>query len=129
MDVHLFPAYESGGGVGYNLVLKHAEDTDWPYELSHNPPAWDPALSAHHQLIWGPGKVTQSDVPAGFHESLLRILDAWWVFYEDLQEIHILSSDAQRANSAMKSTKEPHQRCAECTPTRCQNGAAEEERR
>jgi hypothetical protein len=37
--------------------------------------------------------------------------------------------DAQRANSAMKFTKEPHQRCAECTPTRCRNGAAEEERR
>ena len=91
MDVHLFPAYESGGCVGYDLVLKHAEDTDWPYELSHNPPAWDPTLSAHHKLIWGPDKVTQSDVPAGFHESLLRILDAWQVFYEDLQQKQILS--------------------------------------
>jgi hypothetical protein len=96
MDVHLFPAYESGGSVSYDLVLKHAEDTDWPYKLSHNPPAWDPALSAHHQLIWGPGKVTQSDVPAGFHESLLCILDAWWVFYEDLEEIHILSGGEWR---------------------------------
>jgi hypothetical protein len=41
----------------------------------------------------------------------------------------VCSSDAQRANSAMKSTKEPHQRCAECTPTRCRNGAAKEEQR
>jgi hypothetical protein len=91
IDVHLFQAYESGGGVGYDLVLKHAEDTDWPYTLSHNLPAWDPMLSSHHKLVWGPGKVTQSDVPAGIHESLFRILEAWQAFYLDLQEAHVLA--------------------------------------
>ena len=88
LDVRLAPAYDGGSDVSDEMLYMHAEDSDWPYQLSHNPPAWSQTLRDHHEHVWGPGGITETPAPPGMHASLSHGLLEWHAFFQLLDEEH-----------------------------------------
>ena len=69
------------------MVYIHADESDWPYLLSHNALASDCSLSDHLEDVWGPGGITQSNAPLGMHTSLHRVLEMWHLFFQVLTDL------------------------------------------
>jgi hypothetical protein len=100
LDIRIFSSYEPGGEGGYEVACTHVEESSWPYVLSHNTPAHDPALREHHEYEWGtPAQITESNPPVGMHGSLSRILVAWRDFFQLLDKMHWLCSGSNRLSA------------------------------
>ena len=100
LDILISSSYVPGGEGGYEVACMHAEEFGWPYVLSHNAPAQDPALCEHHEHEWGtPGQITESNLPAGMHTSLSHILVAWHGFFQVLYKTHPLCSGGSKLSA------------------------------
>jgi hypothetical protein len=79
--------YKGESDLSYKMVYIHAEESDWPYRLSHNAPARDRSLCNHHKDVWGPSTITQSNLPVAMHASLSRVLEEWHLFFQVLPDL------------------------------------------